>query len=85
MPIPPTPVAPGDATYDDLYARWERAGSPGMMESLLDGWLYRAYRPNADDRRPVFVLECSTPNLARVLATTQISWRGRKALPIEGV
>jgi hypothetical protein len=55
------------------------------MDNLAEGALYRAYWPEPGSAGPVFVLVCSSPDVARVLGTTQNSWRGRKSLPIEEV
>ncbi len=85
MAIPATPLAPNDEGYDTLYATWQELGEPGAIDNPSEGWLYRVYFPNAEDPRPVFVLECSTPNLGVTLATYRFSWRGRGALPIVDV
>jgi hypothetical protein len=85
MPIPPSPVAPSHDAYEALLAYWLAHGRPGAMENLAEGWLYRAYFPEPGSEGPVFVLVCSSPNLARALGTTQNSWRGRKSLPIEEI
>jgi hypothetical protein len=83
MPIPATPVAPGDDGYEALYLAWERGGRPGMMDDLAAGTLYRAYRLDAASHDPTFVLACAAPNLGVVLGTWQNSWRGRRPLPVE--
>lgn len=85
MAIPPSPVAPGHEAYDALLAYWQAHGWPGVMDNLAEGTLYRAYWPEPGSETPTFVLICSSPNLARVLGTTQSSWQGRKTLPIEEV
>ena len=85
MAIPPTPLVPGDEGYAALFGAWDRLGRPGALESLAEGWLYRAYHPEPGSAGPTFVLACATPNLARVLGTYQNSWRGRRALPVEEV
>lgn len=85
MAIPATPLLPEDSGYDDLHARWDALGRPGTMDNPAEGWLYRIYFPNATDPRPVFVLECSTPNLGVTLATYRVSWQGQGSLPIEDV
>ena len=85
MAIPATPLAPDDEGYDALYEMWQRLGEPRAIDNPSEGWLYRAYHPNATDPRPVFVLECSTPNLGVTLAAYRFSWRGRGSLPIEDV
>ena len=92
MPIPATPLAPGSSPppggpgpgYDALYRAWEEAGRPGMFESLTEGWMYRAYTPDASDPRPTFVLVCSSQSLSVALGT-QVSWQRRKPLPVEEV
>lgn len=85
MAPPPTLIAPASSGYDELYAKWLAAGEPGAWDNLAEGTLYRAYKPNDSDPRPVFVLECSTPDLAVALGTFQLSWQGGKPLPIEDV
>lgn len=85
MPIPPSPVAAGHEAYDVLLAFWLAHGRPREMDNLAEGALYRAYFPEPGSAGPVFVLACSSPNLARTLGTTQNSWRGRKSLPIEEI
>lgn len=85
MATPATPITPESEGYAELHAKWLAAGRPGAWENLAEGWLYRAYTPNADDLRPVFVLECSTPDLAVALGTYQSSWGQGKPLPIEDV
>ena len=85
MAIPPSPVAAGHEAYDALLARWLAHGRPRELDNLAEGTLYRAYWPEPGSAGPVFVLTCSSPNLARALGTTQNSWRGRKSLPIEEV
>ena len=85
MAIPPSPVAPGHEAYEALFAYWLAHGQPREMDNLAEGALYRAYWPEPGSEGPTFVLVCSSPNLARVLGTTQNSWQGRKSLPIEEV
>ena len=85
MAIPATPLAPDDEGYDALYAFWLDQGRPGALNKPAEGWAYRVYHPNASDPRPVFVLECSTPNLGVAFATYRLSWQGRGVLPIEDV
>lgn len=84
MAIPASPLSPGDDGYDEVYEYWEKAGRPGAMDKLSEGWLRRVYFPDGPDS-PVFVLECSHPDFAKVMGTYQKSWQGGKSLPIENV
>lgn len=83
MAIPTTPLIEGDDGYSEVYEYWEKAGRPGCMDNLGEGWYRRVYFP--DGGSPVFVLACSSPNLASVMGTYQLSWQGGKPLPIEDV
>lgn len=85
MTIPPSLVAAGHEAYEALLACWLAGGRPRELDDLTQGTLYRAYFPEPGSERPTFVLVCSSPNLARVLGTTQNSWQGRKPLPIEQI
>ena len=84
MALPASPLTPADQAYSELYARWQALGGPRELDNPAEGWLYRALYPDAGDRRPVFVLVCSSPTLGVDLARRS-SWHGRYALPLVDV
>ena len=84
MAIPASPVTPSDEGYSELYASWQALGEPREIDNPAEGWLYKTYHPDASDRRPIFVLVCSSPTLG-VDLSKRSSWRGRYALPIVDV
>lgn len=57
--VPAKTLSPGSAGYQAVYDKWVADGKAGWVESLRDGWLYRAIRPNPADSQPTFTLVSS--------------------------
>lgn len=96
MAAPAKEVKPADDGYAELLDKWFEQGRPSTIESMKDGWQYRAVYPDASAVQPTFVLVVYAPGTTTaaldgpdpdgyglVMATRQRTWHGTRLLPKE--